>query len=134
MECPKCNKEPTETEKTLPCTLCKNIYHTTCLKISNTAHQHASKITGFQWYCPRCNTDDTIRVIRDAKNFLDKLEELTKQIEELKMKINNVRPINNTTNGDFPRTTIQEIVREEQDFQRRRLNLCIFNLPNSNND
>ena len=133
MNCGSCKQVLNSGENHLKCGLCDSFFHIRCEGVSVTNYNALNKIKNLHWFCNGCNHDGIMKELKDLKNLKLQLTELDKKVEILTSKVNT-----SSGNGDqrnlLKREDVVEIIREEREIEKRKNNLCIFNLPESQDD
>ena len=103
-----------------------------------------NRIKNIHWFCDNCNQDNIVHELKEFRDFRIQHSKLSERLEQLEVKTERngtqLRELQETINNspaavvNVQKDEILEIIREDRDINARKLNLCIFNLPSSDND
>ena len=135
MECKSCKNKIEENVKHLQCKLCTQFFHPQCAGVSNTNLTALLKIKGAHWLCDQCNSEDIFDKLRELKDFSAQHAEMNRKIDTLTAKVEaGSSAPNPIVDPILRKNEIRDIIREKRDMESRKLNLCVFNFPQSEND
>ena len=134
-ECPICNKEVVDSDKALCCCKCKQWKHATCLKMSNNVFNVLSKQTSTMWFCP----DECIKEAEEVFNGPDseKLTALNNKVDLLLKSFSHLKLVQDNQEEILDRKIeekVKEVLQEQKEVERRKLNLLLFKAPEAAED
>ena len=117
--------------------MCTHTYHPQCNGITMTNYNVLVNFKNFHWVCDHCNNENVFQELRELRDIRNQqaqmkvqMEQLIEKVKENEDKIKELTHSRSSVNNE----DIAGIIREESDINRRRFNLCVFNLPDSGND
>nr|CAH7757832.1 unnamed protein product [Callosobruchus chinensis] len=115
----KCFKQQCDSHLMVMCSVCKEKYKYTCVEITYNELRTLSSNKGYDWTCVECRS-----LGRDIKDLKALTIQLQNEIKDLK--------VENARNADASAFTIEDVVLEISDRERRKNNLILFNVPEPN--
>lgn len=134
MDCKKCSVAFMGTDKKVKCDLCEMQFHISCIGMSLTNFGIFSKFKSLHWFCESCDNGNIIQEMRELRDMKAQLNAMSQQIENLSNKMNATDPTVHSNQPALQREQIIDIIREENEIEMKKNNLCIFNLPEGNSD
>ena len=136
--CNKCPSEINESDRFISCELCKSCFHLNCANINVKTFEVITKVKCVHWFCDSCNSEDLGAEISDLRKFREKHEVLVGKLDDVQNKyIEQSEQINRIENklaelqyGTNIENRVTDILREQQEVEKRKLNLCVFNFDN----
>lgn len=122
--CKKCDRDITDKDKSLICDVCKEIFHTTCTKLSRSEVQCIQNRSNrcIKFHCESCENVNTVLLIRD---LTEQLLALRKELNEVKTKLSNSNDANEVTENS------EKIITEIFERQKHANNIILYNLEES---
>ena len=127
-ECPNCNKEVVDSDRALCCCKCKKWKQAACLKMSNNVFNVLSKQSSTMWFCP----DDCIKDAEDVFIGPDRLTVLNNKVDLLLKSFSDFKLVQDNQEEIIDRKIeekVKEVLQEQKEVERRKLNLLIFKAP-----
>ena len=137
MTCGSCSNGIQQADKILKCNLCEISFHISCINLSPTNFMIISKLKNFRWLCNTCNKDEIFKELREMQLVKNKIIAIEETLEILKQQMETrqtVSPVLGTPSPALERDNMVDLIREERDIEKRKLNLCVFNLPEAQDD
>ena len=137
--CAKCKNEVAE--KGLQCEFCMKWFHPQCVGVASKNYDWICKMSNLHWFCDLCNSDRLMEEFSNFRDFrvqhqkleekicnlsnrLNKSEELIQKIDRQMSKSVNLAQCSN----DDVSNRISDIVKEELEIEKRKLNVCVSGL------
>ena len=152
--CKVCSAKPLRTNKGISCQICGQVFHVACIdNIDSAFRNFLSKNDFNSWKCNLCEenfrtlNNENIRLNRENSRLANENEQLRRRLDDLETQFSSIknelkREILEELRNDSPtpppninNASLNEQVlaclREEKDRDKRRLNLCLRNFPES---
>lgn len=151
----KCGNCGRKVQNGLQCDGCKDWYHNNCQGVPKDLSEMLGKYPNQAWFCSRCKhafknkgADSKRMEVLEQQNkeLMDKLKEVTRKLdnmrEEIKKEVMQQLTANEQTGvpvneEDIVQKTIAQVIdyiKEEEDKNRRKPNLVMYNIPESNKE
>ncbi len=131
--CPDCQNHVKDEDKGINCDQCKQWWHARCAKVTNKEYEVLGKSSNFRWYCKECSCKE-----RDVEKQPNQImsQQLTNMMQMMTSILERLDKIERNHSmdkeiEDLVEAKVQETVAEMQEKEKRKLNLVIFNLPES---
>ena len=124
--CGRCESDCKDTNKCMQCELCLAWFHIICVNIEQEAYLWLKKLPGSRWFCEGCNPK--------LENIMEKANSIEAETKALKTDMTNVKDRLEKVEKKLQGSVHKEIgsaLNERTDIERRKLNLVVFNLPES---
>ena len=83
MECPTCNKKPTDRDKVLNCDICGRQFHALCQDFTSTELTLLQKkLNKLRWYCPNCEYG-AVKLHHEMITLNSKMKKMEEKLEEI---------------------------------------------------
>lgn len=150
-KCDICNRK---VQKGLQCDACSCWYHNGCQGVPKDLFEILDKHESLVWFCKKCKPKILNKATKESKEneelksinikLLEKLEDLVKKIDDMQEEVNTLKQqlthngngVNVTVNEEeiIQKTTkeVIEYLREEEDKNKRKPNLVMYNIPDAN--
>lgn len=115
-----CCSKAYEAHLMLKCCICKKLYKNSCMDIAANEVRTLNSNKGYNWTCKNCREFG-----QDLKNLTTLILKLQEDISALKTE--NLKLKESNTSLEF-----EEVIAEINERKRRKNNLVIFNIPESN--
>ena len=141
--CLKCQKGiDQKTQKLMKCSLCESLCHSVCEGITVKTYETLAKLKSLHWFCDKCNGAGLLNELREFRDFRAKHVELSNEISNYNTRICSLeeklqQQPRNLSPSSYCAITKEEVsaqIREELEIDRRKLNLCVFGFPSSDDD
>lgn len=152
--CGKCKVEVKSTDNGLFCELCRKWFHAGCGKCSLSLYKVLQEEDQQLWFCPECRPgvvqacaqvkrlkEENQTMKQEMKELKEKYEDLTKEIKQMdeRRKVREEGMVDRAVGEAVKRMEMllaesERQKEEKEDRERRRKNVIIFNLPESNKE
>ncbi|KAK4880952.1 hypothetical protein RN001_004271 [Aquatica leii] len=136
--CKICTQTLTQKSPGLQCNICDLFYHFKCVELSKQQLETAKSLTGFMWCCIACRDKTKASTTKDNLGNKCKccelIPELLSTIEELRTTIENLKVQNEMIDKSNNQNSIETIINEISERQRRENNIIIHKLAESQDD
>ena len=127
--CGKCCKDVKDGNKGVECSYCNIWYHALCVEIDEDAYVCVKKLPGFKWYCDGCNTKVNTLIVK-AVSLENQVQTIQTEHDDMKRRLSLVeKQLAGSVNKE-----ITTALNEKVDIDRRKLNLVVYNLPETKKD
>lgn len=103
--CAKCENNMKNKDEIINCDSCKNLYHNSCVGITNTAYTQLKKIKGTLWFCENCGLEKEL--VKTVAHKLVMIEKLLSEHSE-KLKRLESKPMNSFLSCDNSTPTLSQ--------------------------
>eukprot|EP00794_Sanderia_malayensis_P001385 gene1387-1525_t len=136
--CIICKNHVVDDDKAIECQWCQGWEHKECLKMSDSQYKQVEEAPlNFMWFCTQCQpkVGMTLRFFNEVRetqnNIIARVEELEERVDTNEAHIEKIDSKVEKMDG-FIKTTVEEIVKEDRDKEKRSLNLILHNVKESN--
>ena len=144
-DCPKCHKKKASD---IDCAACKTKTPGCCVSLSEEFVQMCKTSYQVYWLCAVCGTEDTKRMFSGCLEVVKQQDKLASELECVHRRLREAEKSLGIMSGKMsdllsrPRSDspnpassiiIRDMIREEMEVQRRKLNVCVFGLPSDLN-
>lgn len=118
--------------KSIQCDVCETWFCLKCSKVKGSAFDAISEDPNILWTCVHCNIalPGLKKVLSKLTSFEERFEKMERQIESMQ-KGNDHRDVNNNNVGGSVQQAVQDVLLEEREIEKRRLNIIIHGLQES---
>lgn len=133
-QCQRCRNDCGK--ECIKCNLCESIFHIKCEGISTqqlNLFRDLDKLkTPYEWLCSSCRKMDVMNIMKSIHAMQTKIETLEKEVASLKeMNTNKSQPVESSHTVGSGHTSVSEAVNEAIDIERRKLNLVVSGITQS---
>ena len=122
--CAHCSKNISNDDGGLMCEMCLEWNHSVCVDISKEGYLWLKKLPGSRWFCKKC--DSKLEHLIEKANSL---EIATKTLQtEMTTVQERLDKVEKKLQGSV-KTEISSALSEQNDIEKRKLNLVVYNLP-----
>lgn len=138
-KCTKCNKFVSEDDKALECHDCSKWAHTSCLNVTAAEYRTFQKYDNVHWYCDACKliADDRGKANKAIASLEAKIDLVLTKVEDKCSRAEVKDIVGEVMEEKMANEVAKQVeayISEKEDVEKRKKNIMMFNVPESESD